>query len=200
MTPSGTLELGGPFLDAGLPIYIDKPLATSVATARSLFSRQAFEGQLFTCSALRYATELRLDPARRESIGPLRQVLGSSPKRWSRYAVHVIEPALVLIGDAGDIRSHHVEAADGTARLQIEWDSGLRAEFATLGDVEAPIQLNLVGDQGELNIVFEDSFTAFKAALERFVAITKKEAEPVPEREVLRVVELIELGMDAGAT
>jgi hypothetical protein len=193
-------ELGGPFLDAGLPIYIDKPLATSVVAAHSLFSRQASEGQLFTCSALRYAAELPLDPARRESIGPLRQVLGSSPKRWSRYAVHVIEPALVLIGDAGDIRSHNARVADDTARLQVEWDSGLRAEFATLGEAEAPIQLSLIGDQGELNIVFEDSFTAFKAALERFVAIAKKEAEPIPEHEVLRVVELIELGMDAGAT
>lgn len=193
-------ELGGPFLDAGLPIYIDKPLATSVAAARNLFSRQASEGQLFSCSALRFAAELDLDPATRESIGPIRQVLGSSPKRWSRYAVHVIEPALVLIGDASEIRSHHARAADGTARVQVEWDSGLRAEFATLGDVEAPIQLRLVGERGELNVVFEDSFTAFKAALERFIAIAKKEAEPIPEHEVLRVVELIELGMNAGAT
>jgi predicted dehydrogenase len=192
-------ELGGPFLDAGLPIYVDKPLATSVAAARSLFSRQVSAGQLFTCSALRYAAELRLDPAARESIGPIRQVLGSSPKRWSRYAVHVIEPALVPIGDAGEVRSHRAQATDGTARLQVEWESGLRAEFATLGDVEAPIQLSLVGDQGELDVVFEDSFTTFKAALERFVAVAKKEAEPIPEREVLRVVELIELGMIAGA-
>jgi Oxidoreductase family, NAD-binding Rossmann fold len=187
-------ELGGPFLDAGLPIYIDKPLATSVAAARGLFSRQASEGQLFTCSALRFARELHLDPATRESIGPIRQVLGSSPKRWSRYAVHVIEPALVLLGDAGAIRSHHAHAADGAARLQVEWDSGVRAEFATLGDVEAPIRLTVVGDRGELEIVFEDSFAAFKAALERFVAIARGEAEPIPEPEVLRVVELIELG------
>jgi predicted dehydrogenase len=192
-------ELGGPFLDAGLPIYIDKPLATSVAAARSLFARQASEGQLFTCSALRYAAELHLDPAGRESIGPIRQVLGSSPKRWSRYAVHVIEPALALIGETGAICSHHARAADGTTRLLVEWESGVRAEFATLGDVEAPIQLSLVGDRGEINVVFEDSFTAFKAALERFVAVAKRETEPIPEHEVLRVVELIELGMEAGA-
>jgi predicted dehydrogenase len=192
-------ELGGTFLDAGLPIYIDKPLATSVAAARGLFSRQASAGQLFTCSALRYAAELDLDPTRRESIGPIRQVLGSSPKRWSRYAVHVIEPALALIGEAGAIRSHQARAADSTVRLQVEWESGVRAEFATLGDVDAPIQLSLVGVGGEIEIVFEDSFTAFKAALERFVAIAKGEAEPIPEDEVLRVVELIELGMEAGA-
>jgi hypothetical protein len=192
-------ELAGPFLDAGLPVYVDKPLATSVAAARCLFARQASEGQLFTCSALRYARELCLDPATRESIGPIRQVLGSSPKRWSRYAVHVIEPALALIGEAGAIRSHATHCSDGAARLQVEWEAGVRAEFATLGDVEAPIQLRVIGEGGECAILFEDAFTAFKAALERFVAIAGGEAEPIPEREVLRVVELIELGMAAGA-
>lgn len=194
-------ELAGPFLDAGLPIYIDKPLATGVDAARDLFSRQVSEGQLFTCSALRYAPELRLDEVARESIGigPIGQVLGSSPKRWSRYAVHLIEPALVLIGDAGGIRSHEAHAAGGSARLEVEWDSGVRAEFATLGDVEAPIRLRVLGEGGELEIVFEDPFTAFKAALERFVAVARGEAEPIPEAEVLRVVELIELGMAAGA-
>jgi predicted dehydrogenase len=196
-------ELAGPFLDAGLPIYIDKPLATGLDAARGLFARQVSEGQLFTCSALRFAPELRpgLDEIARESvgIGPITQVLGSSPKRWSRYAVHVIEPALALIGDVGDIRSHEAHAAGGSARLEVEWDSGVRAEFATLGDVEAPIRLRALGERGELEIVFEDAFSAFKAALERFVAVAQGEAEPIPEAEVLRVVELIELGMAAGA-
>ena len=192
-------ELGGPFLDAGLPIYVDKPLATSVAAARSLFSRQASPGRLFSCSALRFAEELHLDDATREAVGPIRQVLGSAPKRWSRYAVHAIEPALALIGEAGAIRSHDARAGGGTARLQVEWESGARAEFETLGDVEAPIQLKVVGERGERTLVFEDSFTAFKAALERFLAVARNEAEPIPEREVLRVVELIERGMKAGA-
>jgi len=192
-------ELAGPFLDAGLPIYIDKPLATSVATARRLFSRQVSQNQLFTCSALRFAEELRLDDAARAATGPIRQVIGSSPKRWSRYAVHAIEPALALIGDAGALRSHDARSADGAARLQVEWESGVRAEFTTLGSVEAPIQLKVVGELGERTLVFEDSFTAFKAALERFVAVARNEAAPIPEHEVLRVVELIELGMAAGA-
>ncbi len=192
-------ELGGPFLDAGLPIYIDKPLATGAGAARDLFSRQASPGQLFTCSALRFARELRLDDAAREEVGPIREVFGSSPKRWSRYAVHAIEPALALIGDAGAIRSHDAHSAGGAARLQVEWESGVRAKFETLGDVKAPIQLRVAGESGERTLVFEDSFTAFKAALERFVAVARGEAEPIPEREVLRVVELIELGMGAGA-
>lgn len=192
-------ELAGPFLDAGLPIYVDKPLATSVTSARSLFSRQSAKDQLFTCSALRYAAELRLDPSAQDAIGPIREVLASSPKRWSRYAVHLIEPALALLGEPDAIASHRAFVADGAARLHVVWEGGAQGEFTTLGDVEAPIQLRVIGKRGERTLVFADSFAAFRAALEHFVGVARGEAEPVPESEVLRVVELIELGMAAGA-
>lgn len=192
-------ELAGPFLDAGLPIYIDKPLATSVAAAGGLFSRQARAGQIFTCSALRYAAELHLDPASREAIGPLRRVLASAPKRWSRYAVHLIEPTLALLGEPSPIASHSAHSSGGATRLWVAWESGVEAEFATLGEVEAPIELRAVGERGERTLAFGDSFAAFKTALERFAGVARGEAEPVPEREVLRVVELIELGIAAGA-
>lgn len=191
-------ELAGPFLDAGLPIYIDKPLATTVAAARALFARQPVPGRLFTCSALRYAAELRLDPGERAAIGPIREVRASSPKRWSRYAVHLIEPALGLLGEQGAIASHAASVEGDAVRVEVAWERGARAEFATLGAVEAPIELRVVGERGERALVFEDSFGAFKAALERFVAVARGEAAPVPESEVLRVVELIELGTAAG--
>jgi len=192
-------ELGGPFLEAGLPVYVDKPLATSVAAARDLFARQASPGQLFTCSALRYAAELRLDRASREEIGPIRQVLASSPKRWSRYAVHLIEPTLGLVGEPSPIASHSAHSSEGATRLHVEWESGVQAEFATLGEVAAPIELRVIGESGERTLAFSDSFTAFRAALERFVAVARGEAEAIPKPEVLRVVELIELGMASGA-
>lgn len=192
-------ELAGPFLDAGLPIYVDKPLATSVAAARALFSRQTSPNQLFSCSALRYAAELRLDPASREAIGPLRRVLACSPKRWSRYAVHLIEPALALIDEPSPIASQDAHSAAGATRLHVAWESGVEAEFATLGDVEAPIELRVVGERGERTLTFADSFTAFRAALERFAGVARGEVEAIPEDEVLRVVELIELGMASSA-
>ena len=42
-----------PFLDAGLPIYIDKPLALSIAEAEAMYAREKHEGQIFTCSRAR---------------------------------------------------------------------------------------------------------------------------------------------------
>ncbi len=113
--------------------------------------------------------------------------------------MHLIEPALALIGEPSPIASHSAHSAGGATRLHVEWASGVEAEFATLGNVEAPIELRVIGERGEQTLTFEDSFAAFKRALECFLVIARGEAEPIPEPEVLRVVELIELGMASGA-
>ena len=44
-----------PFLEAGMPIYIDKPLALSVDRAKEIMDLQVFPGQLFSCSASYFA-------------------------------------------------------------------------------------------------------------------------------------------------
>ncbi len=48
-------EFAAPFLKAGIPIYVDKPLALTTIEARKLLDIQRYPGQLFSCSALRYA-------------------------------------------------------------------------------------------------------------------------------------------------
>ena len=45
------------FLENKIPVYIDKPLSFSIKKAKKLISFQKYNGQIFTCSALRYAKE-----------------------------------------------------------------------------------------------------------------------------------------------
>lgn len=47
------LTYAAPFLEAGVPIYIDKPIATNRVGLKALRSREQYPGQIFTCSALR---------------------------------------------------------------------------------------------------------------------------------------------------
>ena len=81
-----------PFLRHGLPIYVDKPLAITDADRRALLDLQVREGQVFTCSALRYAAELQISPEEHQAIGRITLVQGVTPKSWERYAVHLIDP------------------------------------------------------------------------------------------------------------
>jgi predicted dehydrogenase len=96
-------RFAAPFLEAGVPVYIDKPLALGIAQAKELYAREKYPGQIFTCSALRYAREFGLDAEAKRELGDIRFVQGTTGKDWDRYAVHIIEPVLCSLGRQGNI-------------------------------------------------------------------------------------------------
>jgi predicted dehydrogenase len=49
------LEMSIPFLDAGLPIYIDKPVVLTLENLEALYEHQRYGGQIFSCSAMRFS-------------------------------------------------------------------------------------------------------------------------------------------------
>lgn len=189
-------EFARPFLDAGLPIYIDKPIALSLTELDRLYSHQQYAGQIFTCSALRYASELQLDAASCDEIGPVRALHAVTPKDWNRYAVHVIEPALALLGDQGSVVASRVARTGGDgAELAVTWQSGVSANFAAMGSgVSSPLALRVMGENGWRDLVFRDTFFAFRAALGDFVAGIRAKDERAAPGFVRRVVDLIERG------
>ncbi|HHI82246.1 MAG TPA: hypothetical protein ENJ99_03755 [Rhizobiales bacterium] len=87
------MPLAMPFLQAGLKVFIDKPLTASKAELAA-FMPYLESGQLMSCSGLRYAREL--DPLRqsRERFGELKLVRAAVVNDWTRYGVHMLEAAM----------------------------------------------------------------------------------------------------------
>ena len=82
------LIMSEPFLRAGLPIYIDKPMALSRKEADRMYLRQKYEGQIFTCSALAFAKELMITPQDRDRLGSIGRIEGTTMKDWPKYSPH----------------------------------------------------------------------------------------------------------------
>jgi predicted dehydrogenase len=193
------LEFAEPFLRAGLPVYVDKPLALTVAQANHLLALEQQAGQLFSCSALRYAQELRPGEEQLRPLGDLRRIEGVAPKRWSRYAMHIVEPVVALLARAGlgaevASRSVHESGQDGR-RLELVLADGIELSFTTTGSRPSPIALRLLGSGGELPLTFSDSFSAFRGALEAFVRSIREASLPIPRSETLRAVEILSWGL-----
>lgn len=188
------LEIARPFLQAGLPVYIDKPIALSRSEALRIFDMQTYPGQLFSCSALRYAEELRLDADTAEQIGPIRMVHGISPKYWDTYAVHVIEPLLLLVPGRGVLERTQVWRGSESVNVQLVFSNGFEALVTTAGSVNAPIALRVFGDRGWRDLVFRDAFPAFKKALEEFILGVRMRRDVVSREFMLEVVDVLELG------
>ncbi|NJO53465.1 MAG: Gfo/Idh/MocA family oxidoreductase [Bacteroidales bacterium] len=191
------LAMAAPFLAAGLPIYIDKPLALTRADAQAMYAMQQRDGQIFTCSALAYADEFRLSALDREALGRIHYAEAMTPKDWDRYAVHVVEPLLRITADRGlptPIGSHRGEVSV----LDLRWRDGLLARITALGNTPAPIAIRLYGERGYKAMTFADSFSAFREALQRFADIVAGRAPPQSPEEVLPVIDVVEAGRQGG--
>lgn len=193
------LAFATPFLQAGVPVYIDKPIALSLRGLHALYRLQQHEGQIFTCSALRYAEELTLTEADRERIGPIRHIQASTPNGWEKYAVHIIEPVLNLVGQPPLIASAQSRrvAQQGRA-LSLAFEGGITADFVALGkNVASPLSLRVHGEHGWHDLVFTDSFSAFKCALMKFIEGVRIKSCRSPLSFNEHVVAIIESGLRA---
>jgi hypothetical protein len=76
----------------------------------------------------------------------------------------------------------------------IKYSSGIEVEISTRGKTEVPFLLKVVGSDGYVDLVFLDTFRAFKNALQDFVSgILSHDVRTSPQ-QILDVIELIELG------
>ncbi len=191
--PENHKEMSRPFLEAGVPIYIDKPLAISVAEAEKIYSFQKYDGQLFTCSALGFANEFDPKNIDINSLGKLKQVKATIMKDWQKYGVHIIEPVLNIIGDQGVVKTVEVTHRSDTRTVNIIWESGLITNFATTGNNQSPLEITLEGTNGFKTVSFEDTYSAFKNALEAFIHAVRTR-QSVSQEFVMKVIDIIEKG------
>ena len=188
--------MAAPFLNAGLPVYIDKPICLSLTELEALYSLQRYPGQIFSCSALRYAKELQLSDTEKKSLGKIVHIQCTTPKDWDRYAVHIIEPLLLLIGDQGALFSSQRWQNDQCCMTTYVWESGLHASVSALGNAASPISLRIFGEKKSKELIFSDAFSAFKTALQVFTDSISKKDEKISYSFIKQVVDMIARGRE----
>lgn len=187
-------EMAHPILEAGIPIYIDKPLALTVNGAKKLILMQKYEGQIFSCSALRYDSNLRLTEDQKKTVGQICSIHATVSKDWDKYAVHVIEPLLQLIPNRGALLKSQKWISNDQTSLFIEYENKINVHIHTSGKSISPLSLRVIGVNGWTDLFHNDTFKAFKIALQEFILAIKNKEVRIPSQQTLDVVELIELG------
>jgi predicted dehydrogenase len=100
------LEQAMPFIQAGVPLFVDKPLATSTTDARQIVEAARARGIAFgSSSALRYSLEVQDVHRRRDELGPVVgadaysvAVLHPRNPGLFHYGVHAVETLYGLMG------------------------------------------------------------------------------------------------------
>ncbi|MFZ5970305.1 MAG: Gfo/Idh/MocA family oxidoreductase [Bacteroidota bacterium] len=188
------LDFAPHFLKRGLPIYIDKPLALTRKDAEYLYSLEKYPGQIFSCSALRYAPEFQLTAQDRDYLGEIISIEARTPKSWEKYAIHIIEPVLNIFDyDVQVSASARFERGEERG-LRLSTVQGVDIQFVASGSKPEPISIKLIGSRAIKTLIFESSFLAFRAALCAFIAGMYTRKPQIPKAHNLLAVSLIELG------
>lgn len=157
-------EMAKPFLDAGLPILVDKPLTLDPGELGE-FRPYLDSGQLTSCSAMRFARELDEPRSGIVAYGELLLVRGAILNDWERYGVHLVDAALPLL------RARPVAVTPLPARhpsLAIALDDGTLFQVDALGDVGRCFRLDLFGTQRISSHEITDNFSMFRRLLFHF--------------------------------
>ncbi|NRB41884.1 MAG: Gfo/Idh/MocA family oxidoreductase [Pseudomonadales bacterium] len=193
------MHFAKPFIEKGLPIYIDKPIALSIKAMNELYQLTHYPGQIFTCSALRFSKDLRPSDEQLENIGDIIEVHAYTPKSWDKYAIHIIEPVLSLLNIDDNMVNLETSGLNKEARaVNVFWHSGVITRFFALGNNAAsPLGLKIIGSKSTLDLQFGDTFQSFKSALLSFVEGAREQKDNSPKAYNHSIIEIIERGRSA---
>lgn len=162
-------ELAAPFLEAGVPVLIDKPLTLDPAEL-DYFAPFLAAGMLMSCSSMRYARELDDVRAELADYGRLSLVRGTIVKEWARYGVHLLDAIYPLLS----ARPVTIRAlpCDHDA-LAITLDDGALITIDTLPDSPPVFRVDLYGSRRRSHHDITDNFSMFRRLLGEFATMIR---------------------------
>jgi predicted dehydrogenase len=183
-----------PFIEAGLPVFIDKPL-TDNAPDLTTFKEWVADGKpLMSSSSMRYTKEFMPYRISTRELGDLRFVSITTPKSWETYGIHALEGIYPILGpgflsarNTGTIERNivHLKHACG-ADVIVVASADMYGSFGCL---------QLCGTAGKVQLSSGDTFYAFKTQLEAFIGYLRTGAHPYPFSETVELMQLVIAGI-----
>jgi predicted dehydrogenase len=187
-----------PFIEAGIPTFVDKPLATSGEDLRTFVAWQQSGRPLLSSSGLRYAPELDPlleDPGR---LGALQWVSSVTANTWERYGIHALEPVFRLTGPG--FVSVRLESAPGTEVAHLLHRSGVQVTLPVIRDGAAAFGTLLVcGAAGQASLRLRDTYTAFRRQLVDFVTFVRTGRASYPFADTVEMMTILLAGLRSRA-
>jgi len=188
-----------PFVEAGLPIFVDKPMVDNEADLKT-FCQWVAEGKaIMSSSCMRYAKEFMPYRISTHELGQVRFACITTPKTWERYGIHALEGIYPILGP-GFISACNTGSSERNI-LHFKHQSGADVTVAAISDMYGSFGvLSLCGTLGHVEVAFNDSFYAFKTQLEGFVQYLRTGIRPFPFEETVELMKMVIAGIKSRET
>ena len=198
-------ERAKPFLEAGLPCFIDKPFTCSVADAKKIIAlAEKKKVAIFSSSSLRYAPEVvefTQDPKPGKLVGCMVYCpasLSPIPERNAglfHYGIHGVEVLYTLMGPGCQrVTCTHEK---GTDVVTGTWKDGRMATLRGIRDGKQDYGFTAFSEKGVKNVTVGTS-VIYRELCKKIVETFEKKASVLDASITLEIVAFIEAANKSG--
>ena len=198
----GRRHLGAarPFLEQGIPTFVDKPMACSLADAQAIADLAAKHGSpLCSGSSLRYAPEV-VEITERGSLGDVVAADAISPSRTKidgipgmfHYGVHGVETLYAFFG--GGCEFVQCIETDFGLVVSAKWRDGRLGTVRGYTQGAGGFGFRVVGQKGNVQCMVSERFI-YRELLKRVLRTFETGESPVDVREQVEVIAFAEAAL-----
>lgn len=182
------------FIEAGLPVFVDKPLAINMADLKQFVAWQREGGRLLSTSGMRYSPEVAGLAALAPQLGALRWITSFTCKSWERYGIHALEGVYPLLGQG--FISAGVESQPGSDVVHLHHRNGVQTTIAAIEDAYGSFgAVHVYGTTGQQALTLTDTYTMFRQQLLAFIEFVRTGTPPFPFDETVELMLIIIAGI-----
>jgi predicted dehydrogenase len=183
-----------PFVEAGLPVFIDKPMVDNQRDLLQFIAWQKSGRAILSTSAMRYSKEFNAVKQRLAEVGQPRLITITTPKSWERYGIHALEAVYPLLPPGGWLSAAHTGDAKANV-VHARHRDGVEVVVAAIDDMYGAFCcMGVHGTKGSTTERFQDTFFAFKAQLVAFIDYLRTGRLPFDFQETVELMKLVIAG------
>ena len=166
--PENHVEIAKPFIDAGVPIFIDKPLCASHQDL-NYFANEISRGKfIMSCSSMRYGGECMSIKSGLKALGPVELVTGVGKKDWMKYGIHMLEGIASILDDPKPESVRNIGTSEQNS-VQIKYENGVQVMLHLFSEIAPTMQISFFGQQQWRMIEIKNSYAMFRDNIIEFV-------------------------------
>lgn len=193
--PETHVTMARPFVEAGIPLFIDKPLAATESDLQC-FSDWVEAGKfIMSCSSMRYARETSQAIRQLDHLGPLHLAVAVGKKDWVKYGVHMLEAVSTVLDDP-EPTSVWATGKKGGSVVVVEFTNGTVATFHLFMDISSTFQVSIFGEAGFWSYEIKDSYAMFRANLEAFIRSVQNGKPELPFEKTRQIIRMVIAGIE----
>lgn len=186
------IPLAKSFVEANIPVFIDKPLADNLKDLKTFYDWHQQGKPIMSCSSMRYAKEIT--SLNLSEYGKIQYISGVMAKSWERYGVHAIE-GLYRITGMRSIESVLNIGDDSTNIVLVEHTDGLKALLQVVYNSKIFGRYDIFCEKNTITIQTNDYFHMFKTQIEEIVKFFKTRKESFPFSQTVEIIKTVIAGI-----